>query len=235
MILMAWEFCLKHLEADPERIWASITDDEEAYDSWIRRRADERIVRYGEEENYWFAGDVGPCGPDSELYYDFGEEFGCGPDCHPAHTCLRFLEFWNLVFMTYYCDGEKRDPLPQKNIDTGAGVERQAIIQLFNTPGWDKSKVPSAYDTELFMPVIRRIEELSGKKYNLHEETDRDAIVASMRGRDVPDRDERTPVVPSNEERVRLPAVAAAGDATSHGATWASRSSWPRWRRRRSR
>ena len=77
-------------------------------------------MRYGEEENYWFSGDVGPCGPCSEIHYDFGEQFGCGPDCHPAHGCGRFLEIWNLVFMTYYCDGEKRDAAARRRTSTPA-------------------------------------------------------------------------------------------------------------------
>src|SRR3970282_228208 len=100
----------------------------------------ERIRRYGEEQNYWFSGDVGPCGPCSELHYDFGPEADChdcsAGTCHPAVECGRFLEIWNLVFMTSYCDGEKRTPLAQKNIDTGAGLERMAAAALFESDEW---------------------------------------------------------------------------------------------------
>ena len=104
-------------------------------------------MRYGEEDNYWFSGDVGPCGPDSEIHYDFGEQFGCGPDCHPSHGHPRFVEIWNLVFMTYYCDGEKREPLPKKNIDTGSGFERVMSVLLHNSAGWDKDRLPSPSTT----------------------------------------------------------------------------------------
>src|SRR5439155_9238186 len=130
-----------------DRLWITVfTDDDEAYDIWhdMVGIPPERIKRYGEDQgNYWLSGDVGPCGPCSELHYDFGEQFGCGPDCEPSHDCDRFLEIWNLVFMSFYCDGEKRTPLPSKNIDTGAGLERIASVLLFESEGWDKSKMPS--------------------------------------------------------------------------------------------
>ena len=193
------------LKLPPERLWPAIfQDDDEAFDLWRKQGfAAERIMRYGEEDNYWFSGDVGPCGPDSEIHYDFGEQFGCGPDCHPAHGHPRFVEIWNLVFMTYYCDGEKREPLPKKNIDTGSGLERVMSVLLHNSPGWDKSRLPSVYDTEVFAPLIRRIEQLSGKKYGADEATDRAIRIVAEHARAVTFLigDERTPVVPSNEER----------------------------------
>ena len=193
------------LKLPSERLWPAIfQDDDEAFDLWRKQGfAAERIMRYGEEDNYWFSGDVGPCGPDSEIHYDFGEQFGCGPDCHPAHGHPRFVEIWNLVFMTYYCDGEKREPLPKKNIDTGSGLERVMSVLLHNSPGWDKSRLPSVYDTEVFAPLIRRIEQLSGKKYGADEATDRAIRIVAEHARAVTFLigDERTPVVPSNEER----------------------------------
>ena len=102
----------------------------------------ERIVPLPSSENFWSVGGPGPCGPDSEIYYDWGEEAGCGePDCKPGCTrCERFLEFWNLVFMEYelHADGTLT-PLPKQNIDTGLGLERTArIVQ----------DVPSVYDTD---------------------------------------------------------------------------------------
>ncbi|TEU01010.1 MAG: alanine--tRNA ligase, partial [Dehalococcoidia bacterium] len=151
----AWEFVTSKdwLGLDPDRLWAAVyLDDDEAFDLWRQFLPPERIRRYGEEHNYWFSGEVGPCGPCSEIHYDLGPEFGCGPKCEPDHEdCDRFLEIWNLVFMTYFCDGEKRDPLPSKNIDTGAGLERMAVASLFESDEWkDKSKLPSVYDTDLF-------------------------------------------------------------------------------------
>ncbi len=193
------------LKLPKERLWPAIfQDDEEAFDLWRKQGfAAERIMRYGEEDNYWFSGDVGPCGPDSEIHYDFGEQFGCGPDCHPAHGHDRFVEIWNLVFMTYYRDGEKREPLPKKNIDTGSGLERVMSVLLHNSPGWDKDRLPSVYDTEVFAPLIRRIEQLSGKKYGADEATDRAIRIVAEHARAVTFLigDERTPVAPSNEER----------------------------------
>jgi alanyl-tRNA synthetase len=205
----AWEYVTSKqwLGLDPDRLWAAVyLDDDEAFDLWrMVGLPEERIRRYGEEQNYWFSGDVGPCGPCSELHYDFGPEFGCGPDCEPSHEdCDRFLEIWNLVFMTYYCDGEKRTPLAQKNIDTGAGLERMAVAALFESDAWpDKAKRPSVYDTDLFAPIVKRIEELSGKRYGEDAATDRAIRIVAEHARAVTFLigDERTPVIPSNEER----------------------------------
>ena len=207
-IAWAWEFVAdkKWLGLDPDRLWASVyLDDDEAFGLWRKFLPEERIRRYGEEHNYWFSGAIGPCGPCAELHYDFGPEFGCGPQCEPDHEeCDRFLEIWNLVFMSYFCDGEKRDPLPSKNIDTGAGLERMAVASLFESKEWkDKSKLPSIYDTDSFAPIIMRIEKLSGKKYGKEEATDRALRIVAEHARAVTFLigDERTPVIPSNEER----------------------------------
>ncbi len=177
MIPWAWEFVTDVLKLPPERLWTSVyLDDDEAYALWRKVGvSEERIRRYGEEENYWFSGDIGPCGPCSEIYYDFGEQFGCGPACEPSHECGRFLEIWNLVFMSYYCDGEKRTPLPSRNIDTGSGLERVATVLLFESEGWDKSRLASPYDTDLFRPIIRDIEHLYGVRYG--ESTSRDRSI----------------------------------------------------------
>ncbi len=205
MVPWAQEFITKDLGIPQDRLWPAVfRDDDEAVDLWLAQGYPrERIMRYGEDDNYWFSGDVGPCGPCSEIYYDFGEQFSCGPDCHPADDCPRFVEFWNLVFMTYYCDGDKRDPLPQKNIDTGCGFERTMSVLLHLSDGWDKSKLPSVYDTVLFRPLIAKIEELSGKRYGDDPPTDRAIRIVAEHARAVTFLigDERTPVVPSNEER----------------------------------
>ena len=205
MVPWAWEFVTEVLKLPEERLWASVyDDDDEAYELWRNVGVpEERIRRYGEDENYWFSGDMGPCGPCSEIYYDFGEQFGCGPACEPSHECGRFLEIWNLVFMSYYCDGEKRTPLPSKNIDTGSGLERVSTVLLFESDSWDKNRLASPYDTELFAPIIRRIERLSGKRYGEDEKTDRAIRIVAEHSRAVTFLigDERTPVLPSNEER----------------------------------
>jgi alanyl-tRNA synthetase len=185
----------------PDRLWAAVyLDDDEAFDLWRKVAVPaERIMRYGEEHNYWFSGDVGPCGPCSELHYDFGPTPGC-PECqrdacHPAVECGRFLEIWNLVFMTYFQhpDGS-RTPLPAKNIDTGAGLERMAVVL---------QDVRSVYETDLFAPIIRRIEELCGRRYGEDAATNRAMRIVAEHTRAAAFLigDDKTPVLPSNEER----------------------------------
>ncbi|MGQ9572325.1 MAG: alanine--tRNA ligase [Dehalococcoidia bacterium] len=199
----AWELVTdKNWFAIPkERLWAAVyLDDDEAFDLWRKVGVPaERIMRYGEDHNYWFSGDVGPCGPCSELHYDFGPTPGCPEcqrgQCHPAVECGRFLEIWNLVFMTYFQhpDGS-RTPLPAKNIDTGMGLERTAVILQ------DKRTL---YETDLFAPIIRRVEELSGRRYGEDETTDRAMRIVAEHTRAAVFLvgDDKTPVLPSNEER----------------------------------
>ena len=163
-----------------DKIWTTVyLDDDEAHDLWRQCGIpEERIVRFDESENYWFMikGGAGPCGPNSEIYYDFGANIGCGqPDCSPpTHDCGRFLEIWNLVFMALYQeeDGKTRRPLPQKNVDTGAGLERWSPVLLWqnqvdwqgNPKQWDSP--PSIYETDLFRPILSRVEELTGISYD---------------------------------------------------------------------
>jgi alanyl-tRNA synthetase len=205
MIPWAWEFFTDVIKLPPERLWTSVfLDDDEAYELWRKVGVPaERIKRYAEEENYWFSGDIGPCGPDSEIHYDFGEQFGCGPECEPSHACGRFLEIWNLVFMSFYCNGKKRTPLPSKNIDTGSGLERVATVLLYERQDWDKNRLPSPFDTDVFAPIVRRIEELSGERYGDDHRTDRAIRIVAEHSRAVTFLigDERTPVLPSSEER----------------------------------
>jgi alanyl-tRNA synthetase len=164
----AWEFVTKHLKLAPERLWITIfLDDDESFGYWLEVGVpQERILRFGEEDNFWGpAGDSGPCGPCSEIHYDFGEEFGCGkPSCGPNCACGRFSEIWNLVFTQYNQDREgNRTPLPKPNIDTGMGLERAtAAVQ----------GKASVYKTDLFVPLIQRISELAGKKYGSDDNTD---------------------------------------------------------------
>ena len=119
--------------------------------------SDEIIYRFGKKENFWGpAGETGPCGPCTEIYYDFGHETGCGkPDCIPNCDCGRFLEVWNLVFTQYNFDGKKYTELPRRNIDTGMGAER--IIAVLEGES-------SVFRTSLFKKILKKIQEISGKR-----------------------------------------------------------------------
>lgn len=155
----AWELLTKHYELDKNKLWATIfTDDEEAYDIWNKDVDidNSRIARLGEEHNFWSAGDVGPCGPSSEIIYDFGEEHACGPDCKIGCDCDRWLEIWNLVFMQYErCEDTSLKELPSKNIDTGMGLERIASIL---------QKVPDNFQTDLLKPILESVSSICGVK-----------------------------------------------------------------------
>ena len=180
-IAWAWEFVIDHLKLPLERLWVSIfLDDDEAYNYWrgVGFPA-EKIVRLGEEDNFWGpAGSSGPCGPDSEIFYDLGEEVGCGkPSCGPGCDCGRFTEIWNLVFTQFDQDeAGNRKPLPAPNIDTGMGMERMAVVMQGKK---------SMYETDLFAPLIERIQELSGKQYGIDKEIDHAMRVVVEHGRAV--------------------------------------------------
>ncbi len=164
-IAWAWELLTEQYGLSPDKLWISIfLTDDEAYEKW---RAigipDERINRYDEENNYWFSGDIGPCGPNSEIFFDRGAqtkcEFCAAGTCKPnlKPDCGRFLEIWNLVFMTLYqAEDGTRTPLPRNNIDTGSGLERVAVVL---------EGKESVYDTSVFQPILERIETLTGKTY----------------------------------------------------------------------
>ncbi len=163
---LALAFLIGELGLEKERIWVTvfkgendIPKDKESVDIWKKKGIpEERIKEFGLEENFW--GPVskrGPCGPSSEIHYDRGEEFGCrecGPNCE---KCNRFIELWNLVFMEY---DKKEDgsfeKLPQRNVDTGIGFER--LVALLEGK-------ESAYETDLFSPLIKKLEEVSGREY----------------------------------------------------------------------
>ncbi len=141
---------------DPARLWATVyRDDDEAAALWERHLPKERIRRFGEKDNFWSMGETGPCGPCSELHYDQGP--GVAGDDVPNGRGDRVIEIWNLVFMQFNRDaGGGMTPLPKPSVDTGAGLERiTAILEGKN----------NNYDSDLFEPVIKRIEKLSGKKY----------------------------------------------------------------------
>jgi alanyl-tRNA synthetase len=162
----AWELSTTGFGLDPDRIWITvfggdpdlgIGPDEEAIEVWRSIGVpDERIVQLGRADNFWQAGPTGPCGPCSELYYDRGPAFG-GDDERPGDDTERYLEYWNLVFMQMLLheDGTLT-PLPDKNIDTGLGLDRMASIL---------QDVPSVYETDQFWPLIELGQELSGRSY----------------------------------------------------------------------
>ncbi len=164
----AWEFVTQRLRLPPQRLWITIfLDDEESFGYWREIGVPEpRILRFGEEDNFWGpAGDSGPCGPCSEIVYDFGEEFGCGKaSCGPNCDCGRFSEIWNLVFTQYNQDREgHRTPLPKPNIDTGMGLERTAAVVQGKT---------SVYETDFFVPLLECISGLAGIKCGADKDTD---------------------------------------------------------------
>ncbi|MBA7577219.1 Alanine--tRNA ligase [subsurface metagenome] len=180
-ISWAWEFVTQRLKLPAERLWVTIyLDDDESFGYWREVGVpEERILRFGEEDNYWGpAGDSGPCGPCSEIHYDFGEDVGCGkPSCKPNCDCGRFSEIWNLVFTQYNQDKEcNRKPLPKPHIDTGMGLER-TVAAVNNKP--------SVYQTDLFAPLIKRIAELSGKKYGSNDKNDNAIRVVAEHGRGI--------------------------------------------------
>ncbi len=180
-IAWAWEFVTQHLGLLVQRLWITVfLDDDEAFQHWRQIGVpEERILRFGEEDNFWGpAGDSGPCGPCSEIFYDFGEEVGCGkPSCAPNCGCARFSEIWNLVFTQYNQDKEgKRTPLPKPNIDTGMGLERTtAAVQ----------GKASVYETDLFVPLIECVSKLAGKKYGADEVMDNAMRVVAEHSRGI--------------------------------------------------
>lgn len=157
----AWEFLTQRLLLPPDKLWISVHHrDEEAFTVWREEVgiSEEKIVFLGDEDNFWASGPVGPCGYCSEIYYDTGEERGCGqPDCRPGCDCDRYLEIWNLVFMEFDRgnDGLLRE-LPHKNIDTGMGLERITSVM---------QKAQTDFETDLFLPIIEKIEKMSGISY----------------------------------------------------------------------
>ena len=156
----AWAFELITMvfKLPVDRLYFTVfTDDDETFDVWRSLGvAADHISRLGEDDNFWAAGPTGPCGPCSEIYYDQGEEFGCGsPDCAPGCDCDRYLEFWNLVFTQYDRQEDGSMPeLPHRNLDTGMGLERMAAIM---------QHASSNYDGDLMQGLIALGEKICGK------------------------------------------------------------------------
>jgi alanyl-tRNA synthetase len=167
-ITWGWEFLTEVIGLEADRMSVTIyKDDEEAYDAWHKLVGipDNRIFRFDKDDNFWFMGNQGPCGPCSEIMYDQGPEFSCGrPECAVGCECDRYLEIWNHVFTQF--DLQKDGslvPLPKKNIDTGMGLERlTSIVQ----------RVRTDFETDLFMPMIKRACDMGGIHYGYSPKTD---------------------------------------------------------------
>jgi alanyl-tRNA synthetase len=183
---LAWEFMFEHMKLDFDPIWVTvfagdtelgIDEDEVAIAHWERKgMPPERIVRLPRADNFWSVGGPGPCGPDSEIFFDWGEDVGCRrPECAPGCECERFLEFWNLVFMEFelHADGSLT-PLPKQNIDTGLGLERGARIL---------QQVPSVYDTDGYQEIMAWLAESSGVAYGDSEEATKAHRILADHGR----------------------------------------------------
>ncbi|MBT9175928.1 MAG: Alanine--tRNA ligase [Firmicutes bacterium] len=161
-IVWAYEYMTGIVGFSPESLWISVhPEDEEALSLWREKVGvpAERIVKL--QDNFWDIG-PGPCGPNSEIYYDRGSKYACeNPKCAPGCDCERYLEVWNLVFSQYnHNEDGTYTPLPRKNIDTGMGLERLASV----VQGADTN-----YGTDLFLPYIRHVEKLTGRSYSGHQ------------------------------------------------------------------
>ncbi len=161
-IAYAWEFITEVLKLPVDKLWVTVHDsDDEAEEIWKKYIDADRIMRFGDKDNFWQMGDTGPCGPCSEIFYDQGEEYFNSPEDKMGGDGDRFLEIWNLVFMQYERDSQGvLHPLPKPSIDTGMGLERVIAI---------KEGKLSNYDTSLFMPLIEDVAKLCQKPYNYEE------------------------------------------------------------------
>ncbi|MBW2706010.1 MAG: alanine--tRNA ligase, partial [Deltaproteobacteria bacterium] len=163
-----WDLLTNGYGLPEDKLWVSIyLDDDEAHELWHKNIGvpEEKILRFGEEDNFWAMGDTGPCGPCSEVHMDRGEKYGCDrPDCGVGCECDRYLEIWNLVFMQFNREASgKMDPLPKPSIDTGLGLERLiALVQ----------DVPTNYDIDLIRPIMQKVEDLAEKRLGQSREAD---------------------------------------------------------------
>ena len=155
----AWEFITKNLDLPKEKLWVTVHDsDDEAFDMWKEHINEDRIIRFGDKDNFWSMGDTGACGPCSEIFYDQGEENFNGPEDKMGGEGDRFLEIWNLVFMQYERDTKGNlNPLPKPSIDTGMGLERVIAI---------KEGVLNNFDSSAFQPILKKLESISSTKIN---------------------------------------------------------------------
>ena len=166
-IAWSWEFLTKVVGLDENRLYPSVyEEDDEAFDIWNKEIGvpADRIFRFGKEDNFWEPG-AGPCGPCSEIYYDRGEKYGCGkPGCTVGCDCDRYMEVWNNVFTQFENDGEGHyETLKQKNIDTGMGLERLAVVV---------QDVDSIFDVDTLCALRNKVCEVAGKTYGVHHDDD---------------------------------------------------------------
>ena len=154
----AWDVTTHVFGFDPKKIWVSVyKDDDEAFALWEKHMPAERIVRFGEKENFWAMGDTGPCGPCSELLFDRGESYGSARNPYEDPSGERFLEFWNLVFMQFNRDASgAMPPLPKQSIDTGAGLERVVSLSM---------GVDNVFATDVLRSLIAQVEHISKVRY----------------------------------------------------------------------
>ncbi|MDN3505341.1 MAG: alanine--tRNA ligase [Rhabdochlamydiaceae bacterium] len=162
-IEFAYEVTTQVFELDIEKVWVSVfEDDDEAFELWKKFMPENRIVRMGAKDNFWTMGNVGPCGPCSELLYDRGDKFGKATSPLNDEDGERYFEFWNLVFMQFNQEQNgKQIPLQNQSIDTGCGLER--IVSL-------KMGVDTLFETDILRAIIQKIETICGKKYNPKDE-----------------------------------------------------------------
>ncbi len=163
----AWEFFTKVMEIPEEKLWVSVyEEDDEAREIWINEVGVDptHIVKLGKEDNFWEHG-TGPCGPCSEIYFDRGEEYGCGEEtCGVGCDCDRFMEVWNLVFTQFDKDEDGNyNPLANPNIDTGMGLERLAVVM---------QGVGNLFEVDTVQDVIKHVSKIAGVKYKANEKTD---------------------------------------------------------------
>jgi len=164
----AWELVTGVLKLPSERLHVTVfREDDDAFGLWRDGIGipSERLYRLDEADNFWTMGDTGPCGPCSEIHFDFGRRPDCtNAACNPSCDCGRFIEIWNLVFMQFNRDASgAMTPLPKPSIDTGAGLERLAVVS---------QGVASTYDTDLFKGILQRAQELSGVRRGADPEKD---------------------------------------------------------------
>ena len=169
VIPWAWEFVTEYLKLDKNRLYITIyKDDDEAFKIWheVVGIDEKRIIRKGKKDNFWGPpGPTGPCGPCTEIHYDLGEEYKCSPDCSISTCeCDRWVEIWNLVFMELFQDENGNlSPLEKKNVDTGMGLERIAMVCQGKS---------STFETDLLLPILNEVSKLANVEYNNSEKTD---------------------------------------------------------------
>jgi alanyl-tRNA synthetase len=191
----AWELVTEAFELDPERLWVTVyKDDDEAEQIWIDGVGvrPERVVRR-DEENFWSMGVAGPCGPDSEIFFDRGEAYGPEAPDGPATDEERYVEIWNLVFMQNECN-EQIEPvgaLPKRNIDTGTGVERLAVAL---------QGVPSIFETDTLFGIVKRAAQATGQEYGRDSRVDTSLRILADHARAMTFLIDDG-VLPSNQER----------------------------------